>query len=79
MKKAKSEYDKQIQQQLNMIGPGEGNIDESEYRYQLEIIRQRVKFDVAWQIFDEVNYYNDTYQHIELSCLDHTDAIAITK
>lgn len=61
MKKAKAEYDNQIQKQLDMIGPGEGNVDESEYRYQLEIIRQRVKFDVAWQIFDEINYYNDTY------------------
>ena len=79
MKKAKAEYDNQIQQQLQMIGPSEGKIDESEYRYQLEIIRQRVKFDVAWQIFDEINYYNDTLQFIELTCLDHTDAIAITK
>ena len=48
MKKAKAEYDNQIQQQLQMIGPSEGKIDESEYRYQLEIIRQRVKFDIAW-------------------------------
>jgi len=38
-----------------------------------------VKFDVAWQIFDEINYFNDTYQFIELTCLDHTDAIAIAK
>ena len=40
---------------------------------------QKIKFDVAWQIFDDVNYQNDTHQHIDLSCLDHPDALAITK
>jgi hypothetical protein len=43
------------------------------------LIRQRIKFDVAWQIFDEVNEENDTSKHIDLSCLHYTDAIAITK
>lgn len=43
------------------------------------MIRQRIKFDVAWQIFDDVNANNDTQQHIELSCLDYEDAIIIAK
>ena len=45
----------------------------------MELIRQRIKFDVAWQIFDEINTENDSMKHIDLSCLDYTDAIAITK
>lgn len=43
------------------------------------MIRQRIKFDVAWQIFDEVNAHNDTQKHIDLSCLDYEDAIIIAK
>jgi len=34
-----------------------------------------IKFDVAWQIFDEVNETNDTYRNIDLSCMDYLDAI----
>lgn len=47
----------------------------SEFEKQSKLI----KMDVAWQIFDEVNYKNDTYQHIDLSCLDVDDAIKIAK
>ena len=45
----------------------------------MEMMRQRIKFDVAWQIFDEVNRENDTLRHIDLSCLDFEDAIVISK
>ena len=41
--------------------------------------KQRVKFEVAWQIFDEINEENNQFKHIDLSCLDFDDAIAITK
>ena len=43
------------------------------------MIRQKIKFDVAWKIFDEINQINDTLKHIDLGCLDFHDAIAITK
>ena len=29
-------------------------------------------------IFDEVNQENDTLRHIDLTCLDHEDALMIT-
>lgn len=76
MKKAKADFDHQIRQKMQL---GKKPPTESDYRYHMEIIRQRIKFDVAWQIFDEINQENDTSKHIDLSCLDHTDAIAITK
>lgn len=34
---------------------------------------------MAWQIFDEVNMESDTDRIINLSCLDLSDAKAITK
>ena len=43
------------------------------------MIRQKIKVDVAWKIFDEINSINDTLKHIDLGCLDFHDAIAITK
>jgi hypothetical protein len=30
-------------------------------------------------IFEEVNLFNDTFQHIDLSCLDTNDCIPIAK
>ena len=45
----------------------------------MELISQKIKFDVAWKIFDEINEANETYKHIDLSCLDYNDALAITK
>jgi len=45
----------------------------------MELISQKIKFDVAWKIFDEINERNETYKHIDLSCLDFNDALAITK
>lgn len=45
----------------------------------MEMANQRIKFEVAWDIFDEVNEQNDTFQFIDLSCLDYLDAIPITK
>ena len=43
------------------------------------MIRQKIKFDVAWKIFEEINEPNETLKHMDLSCLDFYDAIAITK
>ena len=43
------------------------------------MIRQKIKFDVAWKIFEEVNFINDTLKHIDLGCLDFHDAVAICK
>lgn len=39
----------------------------------------RIKMEIAWQIFEDVNQMNDTFQHIDLSCLDTNDAIIIAK
>ena len=44
-----------------------------------EDARQEIHWDIAWQIFDECNEFNDTEQHIDLNCLEVDDAIAITK
>lgn len=40
---------------------------------------QEVHWDVAWQIFDEVNEQNDLDKQIDLACLDSQEAIAISK
>ena len=39
----------------------------------------QINYDIAWQIFDDVNQMNDTLCLIDLTCLDLTDAQAITK
>lgn len=78
MKKTKHKFDNKINESMTE-NLNFNDFDEEEYRYQLEIMRQRVKFDIAWQIFDEINYYNDSLQYVDMSCLDHNDAIAITK
>ena len=54
-------------------------MDDDHYQYQMEQIRQKVKVDVAWKIFEEINCINDTLKHIDLGCLDYEDAMAITK
>lgn len=41
--------------------------------------RQEIHWDIAWQIFDEVNEYNDLEKYIDLNCLEIDDAIAISK
>ena len=41
--------------------------------------KQEIHWDIAWQIFDETNEFNDVEKHIDLSCLEADDAIAITK
>ena len=46
---------------------------------EMDMASQRIKVEVAWEIFDEVNEANDTLKHIDLSCLDYIDAIQITK
>lgn len=78
MKQAKHNLDMQLDQNNPENFKQTANF-QNQYRYQLEMIRQRIKFDVAWQIFDEVNADNDTQKHIDLSCLDYEDAIIITK
>ena len=42
-------------------------------------MKQQINYDIAWQIFDEVNQYNDTDKFIDLNCLELSDARAITK
>lgn len=39
----------------------------------------QINYDIAWQIFDEVNESNNTFEIIDLNCLDLLDAQAITK
>ena len=40
---------------------------------------QQINYDIAWQVFDEVNLHNNIEQLIDLSCLDVADASAICK
>lgn len=42
-------------------------------------MKQEAHWDIAWQIFDEVNKENDTERFIDLNCLELEDALAITK
>ena len=42
-------------------------------------LAQQVTYDLAWQLFEEVNADNDTEQVIDLSCLSVLDAEAIVK
>ena len=46
---------------------------------QYEEAKQEIHWDIAWQVFDEVNEYNDTEKIIDLNCLDFDDSIAICK
>lgn len=49
-----------------------------QYEEYQDMIAQ-INYDIAWQIFDEVNEQNNTEQLIDLSCLDGPDATAICK
>ena len=42
-------------------------------------MKQQINYDIAWQIFDEVNQMNDQDRYIDLNCLTIDDAKAITK
>jgi|TARA_B110000285_G_C15022197_1_gene562212 hypothetical protein len=42
-------------------------------------MKQQINYDIAWQIFDEVNQNVDVDRYIDLNCLDLIDAKAITK
>ena len=46
---------------------------------QYEDAKQEVHWDIAWQIFDEVNAAKDTTRHIDLHCQPIEEAIAICK
>lgn len=46
---------------------------------QYEESKQEIYWDVAWQIFDEVNDSKDCDRYIDLNCLGVDDAIAICK
>ena len=46
---------------------------------QYQEMKQQINYDIAWQIFDEVNQSNDPDKYIDLNCLDLADAKAITK
>ena len=46
---------------------------------QYEGMMLQINFDIAWNIFDEVNENNDTCMLIDLSCLELIDAQAVTK
>jgi uncharacterized protein YjaG (DUF416 family) len=41
--------------------------------------KQEIHWDVAWQIFDEVNHLNDLDRFIDLGALPLNDALAIAK
>ena len=46
---------------------------------QYEDAKQEIHWDVAWQVFDEVNDAKDTERYIDLHCQSVDDAIAICK
>lgn len=46
---------------------------------QYQDMLQQINYDVAWQIFDEVNENNDADHIIDLNGLDVMDAQAISK
>lgn len=55
------------------------NADEKITFEQYQEMKQQINYDIAWQIFDEVNQNNDPDKLIDLNCLDLADAKAITK
>ena len=55
------------------------NVDEKITYEQYQEMKQQINYDIAWQIFDEVNQSNDPDKFIDLNCLDLADAKAITK
>lgn len=79
MKKGKARLDQQFTNRHNSRQFTESANFQNQYRFQMEMMRQRIKFDVAWQIFDEINDSNDTLKLCDLSCLDFEDAVVIAK
>ena len=72
----------QLQQEANREYYNSKNSPNEEDRIsydQFQEMLQQINYDVAWQIFDEVNEYNDVEQIVDLNCLDIMDAQAITK
>jgi hypothetical protein len=55
------------------------NVDEKITFEQYQEMKQQINYDIAWQIFDEVNQSNDPDKYIDLNCLELSDAKAITK
>lgn len=41
--------------------------------------KEEIRWDIAWQIFDEVNEGLDTDIEVDLNCLDTEEACAIAK
>ena len=46
---------------------------------QFQEMKQQINYDIAWQIFDEVNANVDVDRYVDLNCLDLIDAKATTK
>ena len=42
-------------------------------------MKQQINYDIAWQIFDEVNAEHEVDRYVDLNCLDIIDAKAICK
>lgn len=61
------------QQQQYRNSPGAMSREEYEEK------QQEIHWDVAWQIFDEINEHNDVERFIDLSALTLDDCLAITK
>ena len=40
-------------------------------------MKSQIDYDIAWETFDEVNKYNDTYKVFDLNCLETTEAQSI--
>ena len=73
--KYNSIFDQQMKRAKANLIKNLGEDNQALLNREFDMAANRIKFDVAWQIFDEVNETNDTLRHIDLSCLDHVDAI----
>jgi hypothetical protein len=46
---------------------------------EIQEMKMRIEWDVAWRLFDHVNEANDTSRHVDLHCLDVFEAESISK
>lgn len=68
-------YDQDRDEQIEELNTTFAGLQPDEY----ETKKDEIRWDIAWQIFDEVNEDVDSDQEIDLHGLDVEEAQAITK
>lgn len=77
--KYNSLFDQRMKRTRGLLIKNLGMSNQAVLEREMQMANERIKFEIAWEIFEEVNEVNDVLKHIDLSCLDYMDAISIAK